>query len=231
MKNYSKEQIAVIVISIISLFILSYLLLTLKPEVDSQNIGDSYKLSKDSVLITDTIITKFSQSEKKFTRDIYNFKIIEKKKVEVVNEQNDTPQIKYSWINTSGLELYTRDVVSFALFFDGKARFSINGKTQEFKAGDKIAIGKKIQKQVISGTNQSTGNTRTGDEYLGKILSITERSVYVDTEDKNRVVRFLPGANGDYFARNLMEATSGQETQDTQQGGDVPGRRIPRPGR
>ncbi|MFA6654000.1 MAG: hypothetical protein WCS93_06660, partial [Candidatus Delongbacteria bacterium] len=116
--------------------------MTLKPEVDSQNIGDSYKLSKDSVLITDTIITKFSQSEKKFTRDIYNFKIIEKKKVEVVNEQNDTPQIKYSWINTSGLELYTRDVVSFALFFDGKARFSINGKTQEFKAGDKIAIGK-----------------------------------------------------------------------------------------
>lgn len=231
MKNYSKEQIAVIAISIISLFILSYLLLTLKPEVDSQNIGDSYKLSKDSVLITDTIITKFSQSEKKFTRDIYNFKIIEKKKVEVVNEQNDTPQIKYSWINTSGLELYTRDVVSFALFFDGKARFSINGKTQEFKAGDKIAIGKKVQKQVISGTNQSTGNTRTGDEYLGKILSITERSVYVDTEDKNRVVRFLPGANGDYFARNLMEATSGQETQDTQQGGDVPGRRIPRPGR
>ncbi|MDD3044161.1 MAG: hypothetical protein PHF33_01710 [Candidatus Delongbacteria bacterium] len=205
--------------------------MTLKPEVDSQNIGDSYKLSKDSVLITDTIITKFSQSEKKFTRDIYNFKIIEKKKVEVVNEQNDTPQIKYSWINTSGLELYTRDVVSFALFFDGKARFSINGKTQEFKAGDKIAIGKKVQKQVISGTNQSTGNTRTGDEYLGKILSITERSVYVDTEDKNRVVRFLPGANGDYFARNLMEATSGQETQDTQQGGDVPGRRIPRPGR
>jgi hypothetical protein len=231
MKNYSKEQIAVIAISIISLFILSYLLLTLKPEVDSQNIGDSYKLSKDSVLITDTIITKFSQSEKKFTRDIYNFKIIEKKKVEVVNEQNDTPQIKYSWINTSELELYTRDVVSFALFFDGKARFSINGKTQEFKAGDKIAIGKKVQKQVISGTNQSTGNTRTGDEYLGKILSITERSVYVDTEDKNRVVRFLPGANGDYFARNLMEATSGQETQDTQQGGDVPGRRIPRPGR
>ncbi|MDY0017124.1 MAG: hypothetical protein RBS89_04735 [Candidatus Delongbacteria bacterium] len=206
-------------------------MLTLKPEVDSQNIGDSYKLSKDSVLITDTIITKFSQSEKKFTRDIYNFKIIEKKKVEVVNEQNDTPQIKYSWINTSELELYTRDVVSFALFFDGKARFSINGKTQEFKAGDKIAIGKKVQKQVISGTNQSTGNTRTGDEYLGKILSITERSVYVDTEDKNRVVRFLPGANGDYFARNLMEATSGQETQDTQQGGDVPGRRIPRPGR
>ncbi|MFA7122869.1 MAG: hypothetical protein WC212_02410 [Candidatus Delongbacteria bacterium] len=165
------------------------------------------------------------------TKDIYNFKIIEKKKVEVVNEQNDTPQIKYSWINTSELELYTRDVVSFALFFDGKARFSINGKTQEFKAGDKIAIGKKVQKQVISGTNQSTGNTRTGDEYLGKILSITERSVYVDTEDKNRVVRFLPGANGDYFARNLMEATSGQETQDTQQGGDVPGRRIPRPGR
>jgi len=231
MKNYSKEQIAVIAISIISLFILSYLLLTLKPEVDSQNIGDSYKLSKDSVLITDTIITKFSKAENYLTKDIYNFKIIEKKKVEVVNEQNDTPQIKYSWINTSELELYTRDVVSFALFFDGKARFSINGKTQEFKAGDKIAIGKKVQKQVISGTNQSTGNTRTGDEYLGKILSITERSVYVDTEDKNRVVRFLPGANGDYFARNLMEATSGQETQDTQQGGDVPGRRIPRPGR
>ncbi len=231
MKNYSKEQISVVIISLISVVIMSYLLLTLKPDSDTNFLEDSYKLSKDSILITDTIITKFAQSEKLFTRDVYNFKILEKKKKEVVAEVDNTPQIQYSWVNTNDLELYPRDVVFFALYFDGKARFSINGKTQEFKVGDKIAIGKKIQRQVVSGTNQSTGNTRTGNEYLGKILSITERSVYVDTEDKNRVVRFLPGANGDYFARNLMEATSGPETPDTQQGGDVPGRRIPRPGR
>lgn len=231
MKNYSKEQISVVIISIISVALMSYLLLTLKPDSDKKNLNDPYKLSKDSILITDTIITKFAQSEKFFTRDVYNFKILEKKKKEVVAEVDNTPQIQYSWVNTNELELYPRNVVSFALYFDGKARFSVNGKTQEFKVGDKIAIGKKIQKQVVSGTNQSTGNTRAGNEYSGEILSITERSVYIDTDDKNRVVRFRPGTDSDYFARNLMEATSGQETQDTPQGGDVPGRRIPRPGR
>jgi len=231
MKNYSKEQISVIIISIISVAIMSYLLLTLKPDTDTKNLTDSYKFSRDSVLITDTIITKFSKTEKQFSRDIFNFKIVERKPAEVVTEQSDTPQIKYSWVNTSDLELYPRNNVSFALFFDGKARFSINGKTQEYKVGDKIAVGKKIQKQVVSGTNQSTGNTRTGAEYKGKILSITERSVYVDTEDKDRVVRFRPGTDSDFFARNLMEATSGQETPETPQGVDVPGRRIQRPGR
>ncbi|MBN2790732.1 MAG: hypothetical protein JXR69_11125 [Candidatus Delongbacteria bacterium] len=231
MKNFSKQQISIIIISSICVLIMAYLLITIKQDTDSSRISEIYKLSKDSVLITDTIITKFSKAEAQKIRDIFNFKIIEKKKIDVVHETDNTPQIQYSWINTNELELYTRDVVSFSLFFDGKARFSINGKTQEFKVGDKIAIGKKIQKQVVSGTNQSTGNTRTGSEYLGDILSITERSVYVNTEDKNRVVRFRPGIDGDYYARNLMEATSGQENQDTPQGGDVPGRRIPRPGR
>ncbi len=231
MKSYSKEQMSVVIISVISVAVMGYLLLTLKPDNDSMDLADSYKLSKDSILIADTIITKFARADKFFTRDIYNFKIIKREKKEVVAEADNTPQIQYSWVNTNDLELYKRDVVSFTLFFDGKARFSINGKTQEFKVGDKLAIGTKIQKQVVAGTNQSTGNTRAGIEYSGEILSITERSVYVNTDDKNRVVRFRPGTDSDYFARNLMEATSGQETQDTPQGGDVPGRRIPRPGR
>ncbi len=232
MKNLSKEQISVIAASVLSILLLAYQVLTIDA---SANIGDhlnKYRASLDSVRSATEIIEKFKEPGAEFKKDVFNFKIIQKKKV-VEEKQEEKAAVEYKWVNTNDLELYTKDVIVFSLFFSGKARFTINGKTQEVKVGDKLAIGNIIQKQVIAGTNEATGNTRVGSEYKGSVLSVNERSVYVDTADKNRVVQYKLNADARYFQRNLMQDPSAEDKESPdvpQSGGDTPGRRVPRPG-
>ncbi len=232
MKNLNKHQISVIVVSLLSVLAISYQVFFLKVDIKSVADKNIYKSSTDSVIVTDSLIKKFSKSKPDFVNDIFNFKIIKRKAAVVEIKQETEKPVEYKWVNTSELELYTKNVVSFSLFFNGKARFNINGKTQEIKTGDKLAIGNTIQKQIIAGSNESTGVTRTGSEYKGTVLSVNERSVYVDTNDKNRVVQFKLNTDARYFQRNLMQDPNAEEKEsDTQQsGGDVPGRRVPRPG-
>lgn len=147
--------------------------------------------------------------------------IIEKRSIKLVHIAET------SWIIADEIELYERDKVSYSFYFNGKARFSINGKTQEVKVGDMLPVGNYIEKELDPSTNAFTGNSRIGKEYSNKIISITERVVYIDYS-KDEVIRFRPGSDAVFFARNLTDFPDESESRsDT----ETPGRRIPRPGK
>lgn len=234
MKNFSKEQLAVFIISFVAVVILSLQAISIDSSTSSDDLKTRYKSSIDSVRVTEKLITYLSKENFSYIRDVMNYKIteIKAKEVEAVVEDNK-PSYTTKWVNTTDVELFPKDVISYSFYFNGKARFTINGKTQEVKVGDEIKVGKKIQKEIISETGKATGNTRTSDDYTGKVLSIGERSVYVDTGSKDQVIRFRQGVDAIYFARNLMQDPSEEdkESSGTDTGGDSPTRRPGRGGR
>ncbi|MBU4486169.1 MAG: hypothetical protein KKD38_04505 [Candidatus Delongbacteria bacterium] len=230
MKNLSKEQIAVIAASFIAMLVLAFQVMTIDSSTNDEDIKSKYKSSMDSILLAESLILDFSKENKlAFTLDIFNFKV-KARKIVTATTKKDAVVIKTKWINTNDLELFAKNVVVYSFYFNGKARFTINGKTHEIKVGDVIAVGNIIQQEIVVGTNEPTGNTKIGGEYSGKILFIGERSVYVDTNDKDRVVQFRQNSDAKYFARNLMQDPNAEEKEAQSTPTETPGRRNPRPG-
>jgi len=226
MKKFSKEQIAVMAVSIITVIILSYQVVSLDLSTNDEDLKSKYRSSVDSVIAADSLIKNFTQTTALKARDIFNLKIIAVKRQSQVTASSDTVKVvKTKWVASSDLELYTKDKISFSFFFNGKARFTINGKTQEVKIGDVLAVGSALIKEVVEGTNEPTGRTRSGKEYSNKILIITERAVYIDSDDKNRVIRYKPNADASFFARNIMDTSQSDEKESTTEPADTPGRR------
>ncbi|HAQ60860.1 TPA: hypothetical protein DCR49_02475 [Candidatus Delongbacteria bacterium] len=227
MKKFSKEQITVIAVSIIAMIILAFQVLTLDSSVNDEDLKSKYKSSIDSVVQADTLFKNFTKSVALNSRDIFNLKSVKLRK-QVQETESDTVKtvrVKTKWVNSSDLELYGKEKVSYSFYFNGKARFTINGKTQEVKVGDIINVGRAVSIEVAEGTNEPTGNTKTGREYSNKILVITERAVYVDSDDKKRVIRYMPNASATFFARNLMNTSQGDEKGSSIEPADTPGRR------
>ena len=227
MKKYSKEQIAVIAVSIVAIILLALQIITLDSSVNDEDLKTKYKSSIDSVIQADTLIKNFSKAANLSSRDIFNLKSVKLKR-HVQETESDTVKavkVKTKWVNSSDLELYGKDKVSYSFYFNGKARFTINGKTQEVKVGDVINVGRAVSIEVVEGTNEPTGNTKTGREYSNKILVISERAVYVDSDDKKRVIRYMPNADGTFFNRELMNTSKGDEKGTSTEPADTPGRR------
>lgn len=226
MKKFSKEQIAVMVVSFFAIVMLAYQVLTLDPSTNDEDLKSKYRSSIDSVLTADSLIGNFTKAEALKSKDIFNLKILAVKKRSQESVPTDSVKVvKTKWVASSDLELYTKDKISFSFFFNGKARFTINGKTQEVKVGDILTVGKTLSKEVVDGTNEPTGNTKTGKEYSNKIITISERAVYIDSDDKNRVIRFKPNADATFYARNLMDTSPGEEKESAKEPTDTPGRR------
>jgi hypothetical protein len=226
MKKFSKEQIGVMAVSFIAVVVLAFQVLTLDPSTSDEDLKSKYRSSVDSVLAADSLIGNFTKAEALKSKDIFNLKVVAVKKRFQESVATDSVRVaKTKWISSNDLELYTKDKISFSFFFNGKARFTINGKTQEVKVGDILTVGKTLSKEVIDGTNEPTGNTKTGKEYSNKILIITERAVYIDSDDKNRVIRYKPNADAAFFARNLMNTSSGDDKESTTEPAETPGRR------
>jgi|GEM_PF-1366574 len=227
MKKFSKEQITVIIVSIIAMLILAFQVLTLDSSVNDEDLKSKYKSSIDSVIQADTLFKNFSNAVALNSRDIFNLKSVKLKR-QVQETETDTVKavkVKTKWVNSSDLELYGKDKVSYSFYFNGKARFTINGKTQEVKVGDMINVGRAVSIEVVEGTNEPTGNTKTGREYSNKILVITERAVYVDSDDKKKVIRYKPNADATFFDRGLMNTSPNDEKGSTTEPADTPGRR------
>lgn len=232
MKNFSKEQLTVFIISFVAIIVLALQIVSIDSSVSSDDLKTRYRSSVDSVQAMEKLISYLKKDNFSYSKDVLNYKITTVKPKEVEKIVEDKPSYTTKWVNTSDVELFGKDVISYSFYFNGKARFTINGKTQEVKVGDEIKIGKKIQKEIISETGRSTGNTRPSGDYSGKVLSIGERSVYVDTDIKDKVVRYRQGVDAILFARNLMQDPS-EEDKDTgsDTGTDTPGRRPGRGGR
>ena len=227
MKKYSKEQIAVIVVSCLAIIMLAYQVISLDSSTNEEDLKSKYRSSIDSVIQADTLLKNFSKTIALSTRDIFNLKSVRLKK-QVQQTESDTVNtvsVKTKWVNSSDIELYGKDKVSFSFFFNGKARFTINGKTQEVKVGDVITVGRTVSSEVIDGTNEPTGKTKTGKEYSNKILVISERAVYIDTDNKGKVIRYMPNADATFFARNLMNTSSGDDKGTGTEPAETPGRR------
>ena len=159
MKKFDKLQIVVIIISVIAIAVTAVQVATMNTEIKEESLS-KYKASIDSVKKADDIYIKFKSSKLLANRDIGNFKVRTVKKV--TKKVVKTKKIETYWMKT-GIELYKKDTVAFSMFFDGKATFNINGKSQKFKVGDKLAVGKIILKQKFKGTNKFTGNTKFGE--------------------------------------------------------------------
>jgi hypothetical protein len=234
MKNFSKEQLTVFIISFIAIVILALQVASIDSSTSADDLKTRYKSSVDSVKIAEKLITYLSEDNFSYSKDVLNFKVseIKAKKVEEIKEDT-APVVQTRWVNTSDIDLFGKDVISYSFFFNGKARFTINGKTQEVNVGDDLKVGKKIQREVVVGSNAPTGRTRTGSDYIGKVLSIGERSVYIDTDIKDKVIRFRQGVDAIFFARNLMQDPSEEDNESTgnDTGGDTPTRRPGRGGR
>lgn len=227
MKNFLKEQIAVFAVSFLAIVILALQIVSIDADTTKADAGERYRSSIDSVRNATRLFEFISGGEFSEPRDVFNFKITELKPlVKQVEEQ--APVIRTRWINTNEIELFGRDVISYSFFFNGRARFTINGRTQEFAVGDELKVGKIIQREVVQGTGSPTGRTRTGNDFSGKILLINERSVYVDTNMPDNVVQYRPGVEARLFARNLMQDISSDGDSGTQQDAPAGGRR---PGR
>jgi len=225
MKKFSNEQIAVMAVSFIAIIILAYQVVTLDPSTSDEDLKSKYRSSVDSVIAADSLIRNFSQVSAIKTKDIFNLKIVSVKR-QTQQTASDTVKVtKTKWVSSNDLELYAKDKISYSFFFNGKAKFTINGRTQECKVGDVLAVGKTLTKEVVEGTNEATGNTKAGKEYSNKILSITERVVYVDSDDKKRVIKFKPNADAEFFPRNLMDTSSGEEKESPSDPTETPGRR------
>lgn len=228
MKKFSKEQITVMAVSFIAVIILVYQVVLIDTTTNDEDIKNKYRSSVDSVISTDSLITKISKTNAVNSKDVFNLKILAIRRKPQANASTDSVKVvKTKWIASNDLELYTKDKISFSFFFNGKARFTINGKTQEVKVGDVLTVGKALSKEVYEGTNESTGNTKTGKEYSNKILIITERAVYVDSDDKNRVIRYKPNADATLFARNLMNTSGDEPKESGKESDETPGGRRP----
>ncbi len=227
MKKFSKEQIIVVAVSIIAIIILAIQIFSLDSRVNDEDLKSKYKSSIDSVIQADTLLKKFTKAVALNSRDIFNLKTVKLRR-QVQEAESDTVKsvkVKTKWVNSSDLELYGKDKVSYSFYFNGKARFTINGKTQEVKVGDIISVGRTLSIEVVEGTNEPTGNTKTGKEYSNKILVITERAVYVDSDDKKKVIRYKPNADATFFDRGLMNTSPNDEKGSTPEPADTPGRR------
>ncbi|MBN2857610.1 MAG: hypothetical protein JXN63_04335 [Candidatus Delongbacteria bacterium] len=234
MKNFSKEQLAVFIISFAAILILVFQVISIDASTSSDDLKTRYKSSVDSVNTAEKLISYIAKDDYTYKKDVMNYKITEVKAKEVEKVVEDSkPAYTTKWVNTNDVELFGKDVISYSFYFNGKARFTINGKTQEIKVGDEIKVGKKVQQEIISETGTATGNRRTSGDYTGKVLSIGERSVYVDTGIKDKVVRYRQGVDAILFARNLMQDPNEEdkETSGTDTGGDTPTRRPGRGGR
>ena len=229
MKEFSKEQIVVFAVSMLTIVIMATQVISIDPFVSTEDASIRYRSSIDSVKNATRLFEFISESEYSESRDIFNFKVTELKPVVAEKPAEEAPTVRTRWVNSNELELFTKDVIVYSFFFNGRARFTINGRTQEFGVGDDLKIGKIVQNEVIQGTGRPTGRTRTGNDFTGKILIINERSVYVDTNMPDNVVQFRPSVDSRLYSRSLMQDTSddgegGGTQQDTPAGGRRPGR-------
>lgn len=233
MKNFSKEQLTVFIISFVAIIILALQAVSIDYSTSSDELKARYKSSVDSVKIAEKLIAYLSEDNFSYSKDILNFKISQIKPKEVEKIIEDKPVYTTKWVNTNDVELFGKDAISYSFYFNGKARFTVNGKTQEIKVGDNLKVGSKIQREIISETGKATGRTRASGDYIGKVLSIGERSVYVDTDMKDKVIRYRQGVDAILFARNLMQDPSEEDkdTNSSDTGTDTPGRRPGRGGR
>ena len=104
--------------------------------------------------------------------------------------------------------LYKKDVIGFSMSFDQKATFNINGKNQKLTVGDKLAVGKLTYKQKYKGSNKSTGNTKLGKEYSGKILAVGDRYVYVEHLKSDLAVKFKLNQDATSCSRDLVPSNT-----------------------
>jgi len=175
--------------------------------------------------LTDKLLDK----KVELTRDIFNHQPVELKNLVLESEHDTEKTIEATtkWVY-SDIELYGKDKVSYAFYFNGKARFTINGKTQEVKVGDNITVGRSVSKELFVENNEPTGNTKSGREYSNKVLMITERGVYVDCDYKDKVIKYKPNSDAEFFDRDLTDFPYKNDTSSDP--AHIPGRR-PRGGR
>ena len=232
MKKFPKEQIIVMAVSILAILFLALQVVTLDPSMGKEELLTKYKSSVDSVVLADSLIKNFAKVSAINSKDVFNLKSVKIKKQVQETETSDSVKTivqKTKWV--SSFKLYGKDKIAYSFYFNGKAKFLINGKTQEVKVGDVITVGEAYSKEVVESTNEPTGKTRPGKEYSNKVISINERAVYVDSDDKKNVIRFKPNADPTMFDRGLMNTSSGTEKESGTEKTDTPGRRPARGGR
>ncbi|HQO08854.1 MAG TPA: hypothetical protein PLK90_02475 [Clostridiales bacterium] len=228
MKKFPKDQIIVMVVSFLAIVFLAFQVVSIDPSMGKEELITKYKSSVDSVVIADSLIRQFVQAAAINSKDIYNLKSVKIKKQVQETESTDSVKTvvqKTKWV--SSFKLYGRDKIAYSFYFNGKAKFSINGRTQEVKVGDVITVGESFLKEVIESTNEPTGKTKPGKEYSNKVIAINERAVYVDSEDKKNVIRFKPNSDATLFNRGLMDTSSGEEKESGSEKTDTPGGRRP----
>ncbi|NOR46056.1 MAG: hypothetical protein GQ534_10775 [Candidatus Delongbacteria bacterium] len=219
MKNFEKLQIVVILISLIAIAVTAVQVITMSTTItdSSQN---KYQASADSVKQADSIYVKFRSSKLLANRDIGNFKI--KKIKKVVEKIEAAKKVATYWVKT-GIELYKKDKVGFSMFFDGKATFSIDGKNQKLKVGDKLVVGRILMKQKYKESRKNTGSTKYGKEYSGKVLAVAARYVYVEHFKSNLAIKFKPNQDATSVSKDLVPlASETKQNSDTKKTNDEP---------
>ena len=210
MKNFEKLQIVVILISLIAIAVTAIQVTTMNTKIKDGN-QSRYQSSIDSVKQADSIVIKFRSSDLLAKRDIGNFNVKEVRKI--VKKVGEVKRVATYWVK-NGIQIYKKDVVDFSMFFDGKATFNINGKNQKLKVGDKLAVGKIILKQKYKDSNKFTGNSKLGKEYVGKILVVAARYVYVEHFKSNLAIKFKPNQDAILVSKDLVpkESTPKQDS-------------------
>lgn len=219
MKNFDKLQIIVIIISLIAIAVTAVQVVTMNTDIKDKS-ENKYQGSIDSVLLVDSIHSKFISSNLLADRDIANFKVMKvKKTIETVKTEK---KIETYWVKT-GIELYGKDKVSFSMFFDDRATFNVNGKNQKLKVGDKLLVGRIVMKQKYKDSNKFTGNTKLGNEYSGKILAVGARYVYVGHFKSNLAIKFKPNQDPTTVSKDLVPSeSSGQQDSPIKTDDDEP---------
>lgn len=159
-----------------------------------------FSLTFGQVAKEDSVMSKDSELKTESVRNVIN------------RPRNEQKEIK-------GLELYDRNKISFSLYFNGKARFIIDGKTIEIREGDSLAIGM-ITEEAIIDSSIASDNLKIGSEYKGKVINVNERSVYVETFIDGILVKFKMNSDAEFFYKtrkvdmNNIEILKVQDIED-----------------
>ena len=220
MKNYSKEQFVVIILSVIILVATAILVASINPRVDNKIGNSKYRKSIDSVSTLDMSILHFKNRELKAGRDIHNFKI--KKKVvkkKVFKKKIAKKVVKTTWVVVD-VDPYPKEKLTMVMSINDKVSMSVNGKMIKYGMGDKVPVGLMVEKEQVQATKAFTGKKRITDrEYEGRIILILKRSVYVSSYNKKKAFKIKPSLGPVEIPISLVpSAKGGKEESDSNKG-------------
>ncbi|PID30226.1 MAG: hypothetical protein CR982_01460 [Candidatus Cloacimonadota bacterium] len=200
MGKFEKSELSFILLSVVTIIVLLYFYFSLNTQAtfiplkkNNREVKNVKKL--DSLVISRTEIAFESK------KDIFHFKKKIEKKIEPVKKEKIVEKRK-TGVKTV-FTYYKMDKIMFILNLNGNARISVKGKSKTYKIGDMIECGTKLRYKCYLDDNTTFGNPISTTRFMGEIMAITKRSVYI-SYGVNKALILKSNSNPKVINRSLV---------------------------